>query len=142
MLTISLTANPPTAAQVLAERNALRRRERIVAAGIAMVFVASLVLYPAALFAMEMHLPPEMLVYLVIGAIALACLLLWRVGIIGTNLANLTPANALQMILLPELVQSSTVVRDYVARVASHQRPLLAAEFSAIGAYVRQLHAA
>lgn len=132
MLTISITANPPSAAQVTAAKNALRVRERTVAWLIALVSFALVVLYPIVISAIDVEMVSYSLAWPLGYTFLMLCVLLWRVGAIGSQMASLMPANAIELIQLPDFIQASTVVRDYVARVGALQRPLLAAEFNAL----------
>lgn len=126
MLKIDLVALPPSRDQIAAERLALQRKERSRLTLFAAAVVLVLALGWEAFAPMPTH--QGLAVFGIVSAGLVACVLWGSVMQVAGELADLTPANPVQLVQLPTLAKHARVA-GYLALVDASGRPLTGLEF-------------
>lgn len=129
MLTVDLARAPLSASEIHEQRAALETQERlhIAVLGTMMLFMVAMV------WAYMLLSPPKVVVAvgLVLTVVTASC----KVGdllTLAAKFASLQPANPVELVQVPTLVQQSPLCASYVARVAACNRPLIGLEFRAL----------
>lgn len=130
MLTVDLTRAPLTAGEIRAEREVLDAQER---SHFTMLGLVLLVLVCMGVTVIG-HLSPAPAVTAL--GMLLSAVIACRVGgdllTLAAKFAALQPANPIELLQVPTLVQESPLCASYVARVAAANRPLIGLEFAAL----------
>lgn len=130
MLSIDLSMAPPSPRVIEAQQQVLRLRERM---HIGMLcFVLLLIVWVGLTLVLDKTNNPGMSALGLVCAARLAYSIGRELLRIAGQFAQLEPANPVELVQVPTLTLQSTANAEYVARVATSGRPLLAAEFEAL----------
>jgi hypothetical protein len=130
MLAVDLARAPLSVGEIQAERASLEKREHAHVVMLGFVLLALVAMG----WTVVAHLSPAPTVSFLgmVIAAGMAC----RVGsdllTLAAEFAALQPANPIELLQVPTLVQYSPLCASYVARVAAAKRDLIGAEFTAL----------
>lgn len=138
MLNIDLSVAPPSPRVIDAQRQVLRLRERMHMGMLGLVLL--LLVWLGMTLILQVTNSQVMSILGLICAARLACSIGKELFDIAGQFAQLEPANPVELVQVPTLIQQSTLNAAYLARVTASGRPLIGAEFSALVCEAERAH--